>query len=130
MFRTHKESMAPPDDFSSFELKLARGQHHLQEAKDLIERWVAGTNKTLVEEPDPKVPGAHGTWVTPPAFPDDDITLIIGDCLQCFRSALDHLAFELASASGISFTDDLKKASEFPIFGPAQGFGGVPPLAQ
>ncbi len=35
-----------------------------------------------------------------PAGPTEEIPLIIGDCLYAFRSALDHLAWELDSAPG------------------------------
>jgi hypothetical protein len=122
-----EESSRYPVGALSYELKLARAGRHLQAAENLIGKWTDGAQKTVVEEADPEVPGAYGTWVTPPIFPGSEVTLLVGDCLQCFRTALDHLAFELASISGIPFTDDLQTASEFPIFG--SGNGGLPKRA-
>jgi hypothetical protein len=42
---------------------------------------------------------------------------LIGDCLFNFRSALDHLAYDLAVAySGFPLDPEVEKRSEFPIF--------------
>src|SRR5215210_7016679 len=96
-------------------LKLSRAQHHLKDFKACATRWIKAAEKTITENPAPKAPYTYEFWIDPPALPADDLSLIVGDCLQCLRTALDHLAFELASAFTFPMTDDIEKDSEFPI---------------
>jgi hypothetical protein len=107
-------------------LKLSRAQDHLQEAECVVAQWIEAAQETVVEKPDPKRSGDHGAWIDPPVFPADELSLLVGDCLQCFRSTLDHLAFELATTFTTPLPDDFAKASEFPIFeeGPGRGSAG------
>ena len=82
---------------------------------DLSKRWTEDCLKTLREEADPHEAGYYCAWIDAPELDLQRLALTVGDCLQCFRSALDHLAFELASAFTIPMTDDTEKSSEFPI---------------
>ena len=59
--------------------------------------------------------------------PSDPISLLIGDTLHNLRSALDNLAYSLASAYTQPLSQKIADASEFPIFGDEdrQGNTGV-----
>jgi hypothetical protein len=122
--RTRQRTRRAPK--KSYELKLSRAQHHLQGCESTINDWIEAAQKTVVEKPDPKHLGRHGAWIDPPPLPANPLALLIGDCLQCFRTALDHLALELASAFTVPLTDQVEKESEFPIFenGPGRGSAG------
>jgi len=109
----------------SFELKFSWANDHFKKINNVFKLWSNESANTLSEEPDPDCPGGYCTWIDPPPFPADEVSLLVGDCLQCYRSALDHLAFELASAFTIPLTDDFSKASEFPIFGDRAGSGST-----
>jgi hypothetical protein len=106
-----------------YELKLSRAQHHLERCDRVISDWTKAADESVIEEPNPKDPGTHGAWIDPPPFPADDVSLIAGDSLQCFRTALDHLALELATANASPLPDGIEKRSEFPIFSDENGGG-------
>jgi hypothetical protein len=114
----------------SYELKLSRAQHHLEGCERAIDDWIKGARETVVEEADPEHPGTHGAWIDPDPLPANEIGLLVGDCLQCFRTTLDHLAFELASAFTKPLTDEIEKDSEFPIIGDRNkvGLGAGPQM--
>jgi hypothetical protein len=104
-----------PPDARSFELKLIRANEHLEDVRDPVERWHKACLDSLREEPDPNEAGYYCAWIDAPEIDAQRISLSIGDCLQCLRSALDHLAFELASAFTVPMTDKIEEDSEFPI---------------
>jgi hypothetical protein len=110
-------------------LKLWRANVHLKQLKAEVDGWIEDAFKTIEETPDPEHPGYHATWVTPPKPGHASLSLLAGDCLQCLRSALDHLAFELAAAFTIPMTDDVEQGSEWPIVGDIdrRGQGGAGP---
>lgn len=99
----------------SFELKLARAQEHLHEVEQQVSGWIDACLKTLREEPDPEEARYHCAWIDAPCVDCDLLSLLVGDCLQCLRSALDHLALELATAFTVPMTDEIEEDSEFPI---------------
>jgi hypothetical protein len=107
-------STLPPNARSS-ELKLIRANEHLEDVRDPVERWHKACLNTLREEPDPNEAGYYCAWIDAPEIDAQRLSLSVGDCLQCFRSALDHLAFELAAAGTSPMTDEVEKDSEFPI---------------
>jgi hypothetical protein len=109
------------NDLRSFELKIARAQHHLDDVRHEVSVWTKAGEKTVTEGTDPEYPDAYGVWVEPPELPAKHISVLVSDCLQCFRTALDHLAFELATTVTSPLPEAIAEASEFPIFGPSQG---------
>ena len=117
------DSSPYPIGARSFVLKIWRANIHLQQLRAEVTGWRDAALQTLDEQPDPEGSGYYAAWVTPPAPDHAAISLLAGDCLQCLRSALDHLAFELASAFTIPMTDAIEKWSEFPIFGDKDGKG-------
>jgi hypothetical protein len=106
-------------------LKLARADDHLQDVSDPIKRWEKDCLKTLREEPDANEAGYYCAWIDPPELDLQRLSLSIGDCLQCFRSALDHLAFELASKFTVPMTDEIEKDSAFPILSDVDKHGNL-----
>jgi len=112
-----------PSNARSFELKLARAHDHLQDAHKQVQGWLDACLSSLREEPDPEEAGYYRAWITAPDIDLQLLSLRIGEGLQCLRSALDHLAFELATVFTSSLPDDIEKDSEWPIFGDAEGKG-------
>lgn len=99
------------------ELKLLRAYHHLQDLDAKQAAWLDTELAGVVTEPDPEHSGYFMVKVTATRPPADPFGLIIGDCVQNMRSALDQLAFTLASAYTIPLPDDIAQDSQFPIFG-------------
>jgi hypothetical protein len=106
-----------PANARSFELKMLRANSHLNDLKAIVETWIKAALKTYEEELDPDGSGYYLAWITPPAPDHSHMSLLVGDCLQCLRSTLDHLAFELAAAFTSPMTDEIEEDSEFPIVG-------------
>jgi hypothetical protein len=102
---------------------MHRAHKHLQDLKAERDGWIDAALKTVVEEPDPEGSGYYAAWVTPPIPDHASLSLTAGDCLQCLRSSLDHLALELAAKFTSPLPDDIEQDSEFPIFGNADGRG-------
>ena len=121
--RRSNHSRPLPSNGRSFELKLARAQHHLQDIQEQLQGWIDSCLHSLREEPDPKEPGYYCAWIDAPEVDLGLLSLRVGDCLQCSRSALDHPAFELATTFTSPLPDEFEKRSEFPIFGDQDGKG-------
>jgi len=115
-------------DARGFELKFAHAQDHLHEIEELIQGWMDACLKTVREEPDPQEAGYFCAWIDAPQIDSRRLSLLIGDCLQSFRSALDHIAFELAAAFTVPMTNEIEKDSSFPILSDEDttGFGRGP----
>jgi hypothetical protein len=111
------------------ELKLRRAYHHLQDLDAKMTAWLDTELASVVTEPDPEHTGFFLVKVTASRPPADPFSLIIGDCIQNMRAALDQLAFSLASAYTVPLPDDWARKSQFPIFGDEdrQGRSGVGP---
>jgi len=126
--KRHESSRYPPGA-RGFELKIARADEHLQDVTNLAERWADDCLKTLCEEPDPDEAGYYCAWIDAPELNLQRLSLDIGDCLQCLRSTLDHLAFELATKFTVPMTNEIEKDSTFPILSDTDKHGqfGVGP---
>lgn len=112
--RVSEVSLLPPNARGS-ELKLAHAHDHLQDINKLIQGWIHECLETVREEPDPNEAGYFCAWIDAPKIDAKRLSLLIGDSLQSFRSALDHLAFELATAFTVPMTNEIEKDSSFPI---------------
>ena len=97
--------------------KLRRAHLHRKEIERRIDRFIDNQAYETAREVDPKT-GQH-LWIgkikkQPPII---RWGALIGDCLFNFRSALDHLAYDLAVAhSGFPLDPEVEFRSEFPIF--------------
>src|SRR5450755_54869 len=101
----------------SFELKLSGAQDHLQEIKGAVEKWIAAGHQAVTQEPDPQRADRYNVWIDAPDLPSDALALLVGDCLHRYRTALDHLAFELATTFTPGLSEKDAESSQFPIFG-------------
>ena len=102
---------------------MHRAHAHLKDLETKRDAWIKAALETVVEEPDPEGSGYYAAYVTPPVPDHASLSLKAGDCLQCLRSALDHLAFELAAAFTSPMTHEIEQDSEFPILGNKDGRG-------
>src|SRR5829696_155048 len=96
--------------------RLGRAIHHLNSIQAEMEAWLEEHPYRIWPEPD--VDSTKKLlWVEvlkPP--PAAELSVIIGDCIHNLRSALDNLAFELASAyQGASLSSKIEGDSGFPI---------------
>jgi hypothetical protein len=103
------------------ELKMKRAWKHLRDVDMEIKAWLEGGHYSVWPKGDPK---AGTRWLASSEKPPlDPISLLIGDCLHNLRSALDNLAFSLASAYTHPLPDSFANTSEFPIFGDSDRTG-------
>ena len=90
---------------------------HRQDFKVRVERFIHSDAYSYVRQDD--VQAGKRRWIVqisqePPVI---EWGALIGDCLFNFRSALDHLAYDLAVAyKGAPLSAAVEKGSEFPIF--------------
>jgi hypothetical protein len=112
-----------PNTPRNHELRLARALRHLQDLEGEFRRYIAAAEKTIEHERHAQIPTQMVTWITADPPGRDPFSLLIGDCLQCMRTALDQLVLELAAAFTSPLPDEIEKASEFPIFGDENGDG-------
>lgn len=106
----------------SHQHKLARALEHLEAYNRVVQGWIDlhahspfGPFKNDFEVT------SQGTryifyWDPVKEFPAVETGLLIGDFLHNLRSALDHLAYELAVAYTIPLPAKAAETSEFPIF--------------
>jgi hypothetical protein len=100
----------------SFALKFARAQHHLQTLAHEVEWWVASEPYRIGEEVDPQT-SFTTVYVEPFGNPPLELSLLVGDIVQNFRSGLDHLALALAEAYiGGRAMPRVEEDSQFPIY--------------
>lgn len=109
-------------------LKLNRAEEHLHAIKELVDAFAGSDFYESVTEPHPEkgllVVRARNVRNPPP-----EISLLVGECVFNFRSALDQIAFAMASAHTQPLPKSFAKSSAFPIFnnGPQyRGRGGPP----
>lgn len=98
-----------------FEVRLAWAEQHTQAFEHNVRLWRQGGGYGPVFEPKPDSHGEHIIKLRaeePPVV----LSLNVGDALFAMRSALDHLAFELARAHTDPLPDKAAETSEFPIF--------------
>jgi hypothetical protein len=107
-----------PSDFSWFShrIRLERAKVHLDALGRDIRGWCDRHRAVCATDYDP-LTGIHTeTCRLPVSIPDDDFGTLIGDVLHNCRSALNHLAYDLAVAHTGSLSKELEEGSEFPIF--------------
>ena len=90
--------------------KLARAKHHFESFKTEVDRYIQhGTNYGVLDANRNVNSAIMDVQVRHPIPPD--IPLIIGDCVQNLRSALDYLVWEMVIATG----SQPSKRNAFPI---------------
>jgi hypothetical protein len=77
----------------------------------MVAAYLASNPYRVTSSPDAS-PGEHILWLEVLAPPPAEISLTLGDCLHDFRSALDHLMWQLILATGGQPTVN----TQFPIF--------------
>lgn len=95
-------------------LKMNRAEEHLKTIGLMLEEFVKSDFYETVGEKDYKgrlVARAKNVKDPPP-----ELSVLIGDCVFNFRSALDQLAYALASAHTDPLPEAFAKTSAFPIF--------------
>ncbi len=102
-------------DLTSFVLKLNRALDHLDALNEAVERFDEGDLYTPFIELDRQrraVVRVKNITEPPPEW-----SVLIGDCVYNMRSALDHLAYQLAVVhTGHPLPPQIEKSSAFPIF--------------
>ncbi len=112
------------------DLKLRRAHHHLDELKAEIDRWLHVDGCSITTKPDPKPPHYAVSVEVLRPLDEEALGLLIGDCLQNARTALNYLAHTLgemgAGWGGMSEAESAESA--FPIIGDERdGFSGRGP---
>ena len=98
----------------NFFLKWGRGEEHLRSLQRAFKEFGNSDFYEVSTELDYKGrPVARTRNVT---RPDPELSLVIGDCVHNFRSALDNLAYVLATANTVPFPDSYTGTTAFPIF--------------
>jgi len=108
-------STADSLDGLSHRLRLQRAQRHLDAVTREIRDWIDRHTPLPSEVFDPDTGEHVVSFQLPAPIPHDVLGPLIGDVLHNFRSALDHLAYELAVAHSGSLSDRAGSDSEFPI---------------
>lgn len=110
---------ADPHPLEGISLKLARAEDHLKTLRENIDEFLRNEPYGVAEEFDPQtgqnVLRARVGREIPPLW-----SILIGDWAHNVRSALDHLAWQLASTGGRT----PPRGTEFPIFADKKGRGG------
>lgn len=112
-------------------LKLNRAEEHLHAIKELVDAFAGSDFYESVTKPHRKkgilVVRARNVRNPPP-----EISLLVGECVFNFRSALDQIAFAMASANTDPLPGAFAKSSAFPIFssGPQYRGRGGPPASR
>lgn len=110
------------DPLAGVRMKLERAREHAWDAKEAASafRDHVKVSGSLAFEARIDPITSDQLWVVtsvPPA-PDPRLALILGDSLHHYRSALDHLAWQLVIATG----NKPSKDTEFPIFNDAKKY--------
>ncbi len=77
----------------------------------MVAAYLASNPYRITSSPDVS-PSEHILWLEVLEAPSPEISLTLGDCLHDFRSALDHLMWQLVLATGGQPTEK----TQFPIF--------------
>ncbi len=100
------------DPLAGVKLKMSRAKEHLDALRSEVERFWQGN-------PNPFVRERHPEWISfavnIPIEPSPRLSIIVGDIAFNLRSALDHLAWQLAVLHCGSDTTP-RRYPEFPIF--------------
>ncbi|MCL4535259.1 MAG: hypothetical protein M1370_08905 [Bacteroidetes bacterium] len=102
----------------SYELKLARAVEHLDRAEEELVAWTKCSSNAVRGELNNQTGEFVFTFESSIRFPGERLGLLVGDCLHNLRSALDHLAYNLAvKHRGEPLPGRAAETSEFPILG-------------
>lgn len=99
-------------------LKIARAHEHLKALEREIQAFARSRPCAVVSDFDPKTGEKFWRVQGDPAPPPVTLSPIIGDALYNFRSALDHLVWQLIEANG----ETPSEQSAFPISKTAESF--------
>jgi len=92
-------------------LKFDHGTAHLTTLRSMVADYLRSNPYRITSSADVS-PGEHILWLEVVQPPPPEISLTLGDCLHDFRSALDHLMWQLVLATGGQPT----ASTQFPIF--------------
>ncbi len=97
-------------------MKARRADFHLQTAEKQLRDWVKSNPYTVTEKDDSERTH-HIFIITPQRPPNEEISLGIGDFVNCLRSSLDQLAWNLVSLFPSTIPTDETTATRitFPI---------------
>jgi hypothetical protein len=101
-------------------LKLNRAEDHLHELNQAVARFVKSNFYDVARDFDRQ--GRLIARVSRADDPPADLSILIGECIYNWRSALDQVAYQLALVNlGGPLPQDIAESSAFPIFnnGPA-----------
>jgi hypothetical protein len=97
--------------------KLRRAHMHREDVQRRVERFVHSDAYGVLREDDGEAGERRWRVQIRKQPPLVEWAALIGECLFNFRSALDHLAYDLAAAhSGLPLDPEVEEGSEFPIF--------------
>ena len=103
-------------DQLSHRLRFARAVTHLETTVYEVSGWIQGTTALPTESFDDAT-GVHVvSFELPTPIPEHTLGPLIGDVLHNFRSALDHLVYELAVSHTGALPQRVEGSTEFPIF--------------
>lgn len=89
------EQLAGGADLRSFEMKLCRAKAHIDAVKKAVEGWLQSDAYTLRAYVEPET-GDHVLRAKINEALDPRWALVVGDAVHNLRSALDHIAYQLA----------------------------------
>jgi hypothetical protein len=110
------------DGLPGYFLKLDRGKVHRDCLDNAVRRWVK-RNCRAIRKFDSQA-GEHVVRALIPNQPPADLSLLIGDCAHNMRSALDHIAYRLATNYSKALADSQLRGIEFPVFSDPEKFSG------
>jgi hypothetical protein len=112
-------------------LKLNRAEEHLHAIKELVDAFAESDFYDSVTEPH-REQGVLNVRARNVRQPPPEISLLVGECAFNFRSALDQIAFAMASGHTKPLPEKFAKSSAFPIFnnGPQYRGRGGPPASR
>jgi hypothetical protein len=99
----------------TFRVKIAHGNGHLQALDESIERWKRRDPYAVIHEKDLQA-GKYEILLRvyePPLV--RQWGLMLGDCAHAYRSALDHIVWELATLN-VGPGNEPRRQTEFPVF--------------
>lgn len=97
---------------SSHRRKLACADFHIEEVEALLTGWNRKGHRTFTK---PKGEGRFVLFAEQAEPLPDELTLVVGDAVQCLRNSLDHVVFALARKHTPNMTAKQERDTEFPI---------------
>jgi hypothetical protein len=100
----------------SARLKIKRGREHLEAVEEAVDLWLGTDAYTISREVDPQT-GDTVRRAQIKEAPPRCISLLIGDAVQNFRSALDHAVYALAESRLGTLSPEVEEGLMYPIVG-------------